>query len=152
MYNEEIFTRLEAEFGINKMAVFAEIMAKRHELLYVEHLNEGLEDFSEEDFERDWWLNKHAELCKDLRVDPIILEVVNKIERRSAVGIEKYNTTLDENNTDDFLNHLQEELMDGVNYIQKLMQTLKDKGYSKLQDVPNHNDFSEETEKANKIS
>jgi hypothetical protein len=37
------------------------------------------------------------------------------------VWIKKYWTTLQDNNTDDFLKHLQEEMLDGVNYIEKLM-------------------------------
>lgn len=54
------------------------------------------------------------------KTDPIVESVVNKFLQRSKVGIEKYGTTLNENNTDNFLQHLQEELMDGVNYIEKL--------------------------------
>lgn len=52
--------------------------------------------------------------------DKIVQDVVKQLTTRSAVGVEKYGTTLEENNTDDFLNHLQEELMDAVLYIQKL--------------------------------
>ena len=143
MYNEELFQKLEAEFGSSKMLIFSEMMARKHDLLYIDHINEGFEEFTEEDFERDWWLNKHKELSKILKFDPVIMSVVNKIENRSAVGIKKYNTTLEENNTDDFLKHLQEELMDAVNYVQKLMNILKTKGYDKLQQVPNRNDFND---------
>lgn len=53
--------------------------------------------------------------------DEIIGKVVEKIVSRSNVGVEKYGTTLQENDTDDFFVHLQEELMDAVNYIQKLL-------------------------------
>jgi NTP pyrophosphatase (non-canonical NTP hydrolase) len=52
--------------------------------------------------------------------DPIVESVVNKFIQRSKVGIEKYGTTLAENENDNFLIHLQEELMDAVNYIEKL--------------------------------
>lgn len=52
--------------------------------------------------------------------DPIIASVVKKIVERSNDGIKKYGTTLAENNTDCFLTHLQEELMDAINYIEKL--------------------------------
>lgn len=52
--------------------------------------------------------------------DKIVEEVIQKFEARSKLGIQKYGTTLEQNNTDDFLNHLQEELMDAVLYIQKL--------------------------------
>lgn len=52
--------------------------------------------------------------------DKIVSQVVNKFKERSKIGIKKYGTTLHENNTDDFLNHLQEELMDAILYLQKL--------------------------------
>lgn len=52
--------------------------------------------------------------------DPIVQQVIDKFQNRSEVGIKKYGTTLHENNSDDFLNHLQEELMDAILYIQKL--------------------------------
>lgn len=55
-----------------------------------------------------------------IRRDPIVDAVINKFMSRSRVGIEKYGTTLHENNTDDFLEHLQQELMDAVLYIEKL--------------------------------
>lgn len=57
--------------------------------------------------------------------DKIVEQVVNKYTKRSEVGIKKYGTTLEENNTDDFLIHLQEELMDATLYIQKLLNQIK---------------------------
>lgn len=57
-----------------------------------------------------------------LTKDKVILSVMKKINDRSVVGIKKYGTTLHQNNNDDFLVHLQQELMDGVNYIEKLIQ------------------------------
>lgn len=56
-----------------------------------------------------------------MKIDKIIEKVVKKYRKRSKIGIKTYGTTLEENNADNFLNHLQEELMDGVNYIEKLM-------------------------------
>ena len=64
--------------------------------------------------------------AKEEKKDPIVESVVNKFLERSKVGIEKYGTTLNENNKDNFLNHLQEELMDATNYIQKLQTQRKD--------------------------
>jgi ribosomal protein S7 len=46
--------------------------------------------------------------------------VISKFEQRSELGIKKYGTTLEENNTDDFINHLQEELMDAILYLEKI--------------------------------
>lgn len=57
-----------------------------------------------------------------LSSDAIVQSVINKFNDRSLLGQRKYGTTLSENNTDDFLNHLHEELMDAVLYIEKLKQ------------------------------
>jgi len=40
-------------------------------------------------------------------IDPIVEAVREKLKHRSSIGIKKYGTTLADNNTDDFLNHLQ---------------------------------------------
>jgi hypothetical protein len=53
--------------------------------------------------------------------DKIVQQVVDKYANRSAVGYMKYGTTLDDNSKDNYLKHLQEELMDATLYIQKLM-------------------------------
>ena len=52
--------------------------------------------------------------------DAVVQSVVDKFCSRSVIGISKYGTTLEQNNSDDFLNHLQEELMDAILYIEKL--------------------------------
>ena len=54
--------------------------------------------------------------------DQVVTNVVNKYQDRSSVGIRKYGTTLEQNNTDNFFQHLQEELMDATLYVQKLME------------------------------
>ena len=53
--------------------------------------------------------------------DPVVERVVNKFVSRSDVGYKKYGITLDNDpsNMFDWLNHLQEELMDAVLYLQK---------------------------------
>jgi hypothetical protein len=58
--------------------------------------------------------------------DSIVDQVVRKYEIRSAVGINKYGTTLQTNSKDNFLQHLQEELMDATLYIEKLMTLEKE--------------------------
>jgi len=60
------------------------------------------------------------ENIKHIPTDPIVDSVVKKFKDRSAVGIKKYGTTLYDNNSDDFLEHLQQELMNAILYIQKL--------------------------------
>ena len=51
--------------------------------------------------------------------DQIVEQVVQKYEGRSSVGIKKYGVTLEKNNTDNYLIHLQQELMDATLYIEK---------------------------------
>lgn len=68
--------------------------------------------------------------------DQIVLGVIEKYAKRSEVGIAKYGTTLETNNKDNYLKHLQEELMDATLYLEKLM-TL-DKEITKIvKDTPN---------------
>ena len=60
--------------------------------------------------------------------DKIIEQVINKIKSRSDVGYKKYGVTLheDDQTLDTWLNHLQEELMDAVNYLEKARMVLRD--------------------------
>ena len=53
--------------------------------------------------------------------DPVVERVVDKFVSRSDVGFKKYGVTLDKDPSEMFewLNHIQEELMDAVLYIQK---------------------------------
>ena len=53
--------------------------------------------------------------------DPVVERVVDKFVCRSDVGYEKYGVTLEEDPGEmlEWLNHLQEELMDAVLYLQK---------------------------------
>lgn len=56
--------------------------------------------------------------------DPILLKVLAKYYERSETGIKKYKRTLDRDDLTflDWLNHLQEELMDATLYIEKLKE------------------------------
>tara|TARA_B100001248_G_scaffold258647_2_gene243221 strand:- start:1092 stop:1364 length:273 start_codon:yes stop_codon:yes gene_type:complete len=60
--------------------------------------------------------------------DKIIEQVINKIKSRSDVGFKKYKVTLhqDQQPLDVWLTHIQEELMDAVNYIEKAKAVLQD--------------------------
>jgi hypothetical protein len=53
--------------------------------------------------------------------DKIVKQVIHKYIQRSELGIKKYGTTLEDNNNDNFLIHLQQELMDASLYIEKLL-------------------------------
>lgn len=65
-----------------------------------------------------WFLEyKHFEL-----IDSVIESIIEKFRQRSAVGIKKYNTTLDRTdlNEEQWKDHLLEELMDGILYLMKI--------------------------------
>ena len=59
--------------------------------------------------------------------DKIIKRVVKKFIGRSEVGLKKYGVSLadDPTDLDGWLNHLQEELMDAVNYIERARHEIK---------------------------
>lgn len=58
--------------------------------------------------------------------DKIVSQVLRKYQKRSRIGIGKYNTTLENNNADNFLKHAQEEAMDFSLYLEKIMQIVKE--------------------------
>ncbi len=79
--------------------------------------------------------------------DKIIERVINKIKSRSDVGYAKYKVTLhdDDQPLDVWLTHIQEELMDAVNYIEKAKAVLTDeveeialKRFSSADDIEVH--------------
>ncbi len=71
------------------------------------------------------YANATLSIKKNNMKDKIVELVVDKYQQRSDVGIKKYGTTLEQNNKDNFLNHLLEELMDATLYIQKIIEIIK---------------------------
>jgi hypothetical protein len=55
-------------------------------------------------------------------VDSVVESIIEKFRQRSAVGIKKYNTTLDRTDLSEeqWKDHLLEELMDGILYLMKI--------------------------------
>ncbi len=58
--------------------------------------------------------------------DTIVDSVIQQFEKRSNVGRNKYGVTMDRNDLklSEWLQHLQEELMDATLYVEKLKQSL----------------------------
>jgi hypothetical protein len=58
--------------------------------------------------------------------DTIVESVIKQFKERSEVGINKYGVTLDREDLSslDWILHAQQELMDGILYLEKLKQTL----------------------------
>lgn len=61
-------------------------------------------------------------------MDSIVQSVVEKYKQRSILGQNKYGTTLDREDlsSDQWLSHLQEELMDATLYIEKLKSMISE--------------------------
>jgi hypothetical protein len=61
--------------------------------------------------------------------DKIVQEIKDKFERRSQLGIKKYGTTLerDDLSAEEWVNHLQDELMDAILYLQRLKHDINGK-------------------------
>ena len=77
--------------------------------------------------------------------DPVVKRVVNKFVARSDVGFKKYGITLDKDPQEMFvwLNHLQEELMDAVLYLQKAKEVYTENHQDEL--IKNMEVYDEET-------
>jgi len=60
-------------------------------------------------------------------VDSVVESIIEKFRQRSAVGIKKYNTTLDRTDLSEeqWCNHLLEEMMDAILYCYRLREQLK---------------------------
>ena len=58
--------------------------------------------------------------------DSVVESVLDKFKKRSEEGIKKYGVTMDRKDLNglEWLNHLQEELMDATLYIEKLKKEL----------------------------
>ena len=61
-----------------------------------------------------------------IKTDSIVDSVVDKIISRARVGKTKYNTDLDRKDLSlsEWLTHLQEELLDAANYVEKIKRLL----------------------------
>jgi hypothetical protein len=67
----------------------------------------------------EYWEEKVEREYIEKPKDVITTSVMQDLKARANKGYKKYNTTLGENNKDDFMNHLYEELLDAAQYIKK---------------------------------
>jgi hypothetical protein len=61
------------------------------------------------------------------QTDSIVEEVIDLFRKRSEEGLKKYGTTLDRDDLSEmeWIQHLQEELMDAILYLTKLKNKIK---------------------------
>ena len=67
------------------------------------------------------------------QVDTVVESVLSKYKKRSALGLDKYGTTMDRDDLSvlEWLNHAQEEAMDLTLYLEKIMNKIKEKDETK---------------------
>jgi hypothetical protein len=58
------------------------------------------------------------------KYDSVVNSIISKFEERARIGQVKYGKTLDRNDLSflEWINHAQEELMDGILYLEKIKQ------------------------------
>lgn len=63
------------------------------------------------------------------KIDSVVLEVIEKFISRSDAGIRKYGITLERTDLthEEWITHLQEELMDAALYIERIKMSMKQK-------------------------
>jgi len=63
----------------------------------------------------------------DFIPDSIVQSILEKFVDRAEMGFNKYNNTLDRNDLSklEWINHAQEELMDGILYLEKLKKEIE---------------------------
>jgi hypothetical protein len=103
-------------------------------------LSKVLLAYEKSKFTDTWWMSKNQAECDidyflakyNKKTEPkikdnIVKSVIDKYHKRSEVGIKKYNKTMerDDLSLDEWLTHLQEELMDATLYIEKLKKEIK---------------------------
>jgi hypothetical protein len=64
---------------------------------------------------------------EEFKVDTVVASIIAKFERRARMGNKKYDTDLDRSDLDkiDWIEHAQDELMDGILYLEKLKQEIQ---------------------------
>lgn len=75
--------------------------------------------------------------------DGITWAVIQDLLQRAERGVNKYNTTLEQNNHDDFLVHLYEELLDAAQYVKKEI-TVRENLQQLIKKYPNDADLGEQ--------
>ena len=72
---------------------------------------------------------EHPQTRTVLKTDTVVDSIVDSFISRASQGKEKYGNTLDRQDLSvlDWIEHAQQELQDGILYLEKLKQTLKGK-------------------------
>ena len=72
---------------------------------------------------------EHPEVRTILKTDTVVDSIIDSFISRAAKGKTKYGHTLDRQDLSvlDWIEHAQQELQDGILYLEKLKQTLKGK-------------------------
>jgi len=84
-------------------------------------------------------------------LDSIVLAVIDLFKSRAAFGKQKYGTDLDRTDLKplDWIQHAQEELMDGILYLQKLKSYTNHLPPQQMQRVPSQEEILQKSQQGN---
>jgi hypothetical protein len=88
----------------------------------------------------------------DQPLDSIVLAVIDLFKSRAALGKQKYGTDLDRTDLKplDWIRHAQEELMDGILYLQKLKTELTSTNpHPQVPRVPSQEEILQKSQQGN---
>lgn len=71
---------------------------------------------------KKYWTNEFLEKQYKPCEDSIVESVRQKLLDRSNVGLKKYNSSIFDNIDENYIKHLQEELLDGANYCEQVLR------------------------------
>lgn len=84
---------------------------------------------------------------EEIQLDSIVLSVIQKFKERATFGKKKYGTDLDRQDlkVKDWIQHAQEELMDGILYLEKLKVSIQQQQTKKeeTKGLPRNDSFEE---------
>jgi len=71
----------------------------------------------------------HTTQAEKPKVDSVVQSIIERFESRAHFGRQKYGTDLDRNDLSvtEWIQHIQDELHDGILYLEKLKQVLNGK-------------------------
>ena len=76
---------------------------------------------------RDYLIYMEQQMEDTPKLDSIVTSIIDQFTARAKMGKQKYGVDLDRTDLErvDWINHAQDELMDGILYLEKLKQELQ---------------------------
>lgn len=122
MDDDSLAYKCGQEYEATGNNILPSIVDSTHTMFRDEDFNEHFERIKYEKVKKRFEAYNIPVIFETVQPDSIVESVIKKFKDRSDVGIKKYGTTLDRKdiNFDGWAEHLQQELMDGILYLERL--------------------------------